>query len=242
MTDRAPHCRAAAYESFARELPDVDSVAGLLRAATAIALHECEDESIDRTQEEIARLAEVIGSRLRGRTPDALVAHAHDVLFEEEGFRGNTENYQDPHNSYVPSVLRRRVGLPITLALVYKCVLDRLGVRVHGVASPGHFLVAVEMGAGRSPMLVDPFHGGRTLTPDEAVRRIEQVTGLAVAEPAGVLPIATHRMWLARMLLNLEHVFVRARRGADAAAMLELRALLDRPPVNRPRINADQSG
>lgn len=242
MADRPQHCRPAAYLAFARELQAVDAASGLLRAATAISLHECADESIDETEAEVARLAEAIGSRLRSREPDAVLAHAHDVLFDEGGFSGNTEDYYNPLNSYLPAVLRRRVGLPITLALVYKCVLDRLGVRVHGVASPGHFMVAVEMGVDRSPMLVDPFHGGRTLTPDEAVKRIEQATGLAVPEPRGVLPIASHRMWLARMLLNLEHVFVRTQRGVDAAAMLELRALLDRPPVNRPQINADQRG
>lgn len=242
MDDRAQHCRAEAYKAFNRELNAADTASGLLRSATAIALHECADESIDETEAEIARLAEAIGSRLRSREPDAVLAHAHEVLFDEGGFSGNTEDYYNPLNSYLPAVLRRRVGLPITLSLVYKCVLDRLGVRVHGVASPGHFVVAVEMGEGRSPMLVDPFHGGRTLTPDEAVRRIEQVTGLAVPEPRGVLPIASHRTWLARMLLNLEHVFLRMQRGEDTAAMQELRTLLDRPPANQPSINIDTSG
>src|SRR5436309_5385577 len=62
-------------------------------------------------------------------------------LFLERGFRGNAEDYYDPHNSYLNRVLDRRLGLPITLSLVYVEVARRCGRRAEGVGLPGHFVV-----------------------------------------------------------------------------------------------------
>jgi regulator of sirC expression with transglutaminase-like and TPR domain len=77
---------------------------------------------------------------------------------------GNATDYYNPRNSYLPLVLKTREGLPITLTLVYKCVLDGLGLTVHGINAPGHFMAGVESadadGAEPARMLVDPFEGG----------------------------------------------------------------------------------
>ncbi len=72
-------------------------------------------------------------------------------LFESLGFRGNTRDYGDPENSFLDSVLKRRVGIPITLALVMMEVGRRVGAPVHGVGMPGHFLV---MDASRDGVVV----------------------------------------------------------------------------------------
>ena len=62
-------------------------------------------------------------------------------LFNELGFVGNREHYEDPRNSCLNEVLDRRTGIPITLALIYIEVARRAGLRAEGVNFPGHFLV-----------------------------------------------------------------------------------------------------
>jgi len=220
-------CRPAAFALFAEQSVDWESDRALERAAIAIAMHELEDVDPAAVEAQLDALAQRIRARVRGGSTTALLAHAHDVLFEEEKFRGNARDYYNPHNSYLPIVLRDRQGLPITLALVYKAVLGRLGLSVTGVNAPGHFLVCVEPG-GDAPMLVDAFTGGRTLNVDEAVRRVEQVTGMSVSDPARVLGRASHRLWLSRMLANLENIFLHTGAHDHLAAMLELRQVLER--------------
>ncbi|HEX2481803.1 MAG TPA: transglutaminase-like domain-containing protein, partial [Methylomirabilota bacterium] len=82
-------------------------------------------------------------------------------LFEEEGFRGNTEDYYDPRNSFLDDVIERRLGIPITLSVVYVAVAAWAGLEAAGVGLPGHFIVRAMRG-GRDQLL-DPFHGGKLL-------------------------------------------------------------------------------
>jgi regulator of sirC expression with transglutaminase-like and TPR domain len=160
------------------------------------------------------------------------LAHLHDVLFDVIGFIGNVEDYYNPANSYLPEVLRTRRGLPITLVLLYKCVAESVGLKVHGVNSPGHFLAAVECrepGSTTAPakwMYVDPFYGGELLDREDVCRRVAETTGVVAADSSPWLKPATHRQWLSRMLNNLQAVFAHTGRERDLYAMQELQALI----------------
>ena len=225
------HCRGRAFEALARQLDDLDTTAGLVRCAAAVAMHQMDDIEPLEIEAALSALADDVADRLQHPTPQAVLAHAHAVLFEQMRFRGNVRNYYDPRNSLLPAVLRRRVGLPISLSLVYKAVLERLGLRVEGINAPGHFLVAIHAAEmnhhPERAMLVDPFHGGKVLSRDEAYGRIEEVAGGRVERTDDLLQIATHEQWLLRLLQNLIGAFSRAERKEDAAAMLELRALVE---------------
>jgi regulator of sirC expression with transglutaminase-like and TPR domain len=87
------------------------------------------------------------------------------VLFHEAGFHGNTERYEDPRNSYLPSVLARRTGLPISLSIVYLLVARRLGLELDPVGLPGHFIVGCFL--GDAPFFIDPFERGAFRTRGE---------------------------------------------------------------------------
>lgn len=87
------------------------------------------------------------------------------VLFHEAGFHGNVEHYEDPLNSFLPSVLERRTGLPITLSVVYLLVAQRLGVELEPVALPGHFLIGAF--TEHTPFFIDPFERGAFRTQGE---------------------------------------------------------------------------
>ena len=68
-------------------------------------------------------------------------ASLNRYLFEELGFRGNRDDYYDPRNSYLNQVLERRVGIPITLSVLYLEIATRIGLDLKGVSFPGHFMV-----------------------------------------------------------------------------------------------------
>jgi regulator of sirC expression with transglutaminase-like and TPR domain len=130
----------------------------------------------------------------------ALIATVHETL----GFAGNTRDYYDPRNSYFHSVLERRTGIPITLALVYLALGRRLGLDVRGVGFPGHFLVTV----GPEPrVIVDPF-SGQVLTREQCQERLTAALGPGARLGPQHLAEATPAEFLVRMLRNLKQIFL----------------------------------
>jgi regulator of sirC expression with transglutaminase-like and TPR domain len=221
------YCRPAAYRLFEQQLTSVETGVGLFRAAFAIALHEKPESDLAEVETIVENLSDAIAGRVRSRATPALMAHLHDVLFDVFGLRGNSKDYFNPANSYLPDVLRSQQGLPITLVLIYKRVAEPLGLTVHGVNAPGHFLAEVEAGGQSSGSLyIDPFFGGGLLSEVEVVERVHQATGLDVVWSPNLLGRATHRQWLGRMLNNLQAAFAGMGQERDVCAMQELQSLL----------------
>jgi regulator of sirC expression with transglutaminase-like and TPR domain len=226
--NRPAYCRPSAYHEFAAALNDLDSLDGLVDAATAIARHEFPQCRATDVRSTLDHLAAAVGRAAPSGTVQARLAHLHDLLFDVVGFRGNADDYYNPGNSYLPEVLRTRRGIPITLVLVYKAVAHRVGVKVHGINAPGHFLAAVydEEQSAAAPLLIDPFYGGSVLDREEALARLSLASGRPVEPAKHVFQPATHAQWLMRMLHNLLAIFAHAGRDRDALAMQELEGLL----------------
>jgi regulator of sirC expression with transglutaminase-like and TPR domain len=199
---------------------------GLLAGAVAIARHHDADATLDECRAMLDAMATEIRSRVRGNQPQALLAHLHEYLFTELGMVGNSLNYHDAKNSYLPSVLEGRRGLPITLSLVYKLVADRIGLTVHGIGLPGHFCAGVTTDVDAPPMIVDCFAGGRVLTTAEAEQRAIDTYGPQFEWSDALLRPVTHRHWLTRMMQNLLHTFGERDQMTDVGAMLEMELLL----------------
>lgn len=150
-------------------------------------------------------------------------------LFEHEGFGPNVEDYYDPRNSFLDQVLERRVGIPISLALVYLEVARQVGIPAYGVGFPGHFLVRVGRGAGA--LVLDPYADGAALDEDELDRRLAAIFGAGVqtvgADP-GLLRAATRRGILVRLLANLKALYSVA--GDLTRALIAVDAILALAP------------
>jgi regulator of sirC expression with transglutaminase-like and TPR domain len=217
-------CRPEAFHLFADQLNHLDETDALVRAAVAVSMHQLGDVDLERLFDTLRGYAEVVRSRVRTKRIEAVLAHLHQVLFEDAGFSGDQRNYYDPRNSYLPEVLRRRTGIPISLTLIYKAVAERVGLRVEGVNAPGHFLARVHDHSG--PILVDTFFRGQMLTPEEALERLAQITGRVIPPDTRLLRTATHTQWLARMIANLQSIFSDTDQHQDLAAMHELQKLL----------------
>lgn len=226
MTESAPiYCRPRAFELFAAQMPFLNERRGLLKAAVAISIHEHEDVEPTMVDQELEAIAQRVRDRAPSGQPSALLAHLHDILFDEMELQGNEADYYNPDNSYLPCVLETRMGIPITLALLYADVAGRLGFNVEGVNAPGHFLVALVEEDDRWT-LVDPYFRGRIMTRDEALSRIAKIVPGSAGDHSHLLAVATHRQWVMRMLRNLMGVFQHQGKDDDAAAMAELAALL----------------
>ena len=227
------HCRLDAFTALRDELVDLETTDGLVRAAVAVSMHEMDPDEADplRVMTMLDDLADQVRGRVVGDSPRALLAHAHHVLFEEARFRGNLGDYDNPANSYLPRVLKTRLGLPILLTLVYKAVLERLDIPTFGINAPSHFLAAVpavavgSISSQRDDLaLIDPFCGGKLLSRSEAVHRIAMNADgdMLLDENVDLLPLATHKQWLIRIITNLHMGFDRRGQVDDSRAMSEM--------------------
>ena len=157
-------------------------------------------------------------------------------LFEVLGFRGNTRRYADPRNSFLNDVLDRRVGIPISLAVVTMEVGRRVGVELQGVGLPGHFLVRHD---AEPPVLIDPFGGGRVVDESECEALFRTVHGPVVPFDRSMLAPVGPRAILVRMLANLLQLYLAGGDARSAGWVLRLRTLV--PAESRQEL-ADLAG
>ncbi len=154
------------------------------------------------------------------------ISIANHYLFTELGFGGNSSDYYDPRNSCLNEVLARRTGIPITLSVVYMEIARRLSKPVYGVGMPGHFLVLYDDREYRA--FVDPFYGGRLLSPGDCRERARTTAGVDIDESPQSMQPVSNRHILIRMLNNLRAVY--AKQEAHAKSVEVLGLLLEASP------------
>lgn len=150
-------------------------------------------------------------------------------LFNEMRFSGNVEDYYDPRNSYLNQVMERRIGIPITLSILYLEVGKRLGLNLKGISFPGHFLV--KLAVKRGQLVLDPFIGGEAQSEADLRARLAQVLPPGKAEKAQLdryLEPATPRQIIARVLRNLKNIYMQTGKLEQALAVMQ-RMLLVMP-------------
>jgi regulator of sirC expression with transglutaminase-like and TPR domain len=141
------------------------------------------------------------------------------LLFEDLGLRGNTEDYGDPRNSFLNQVLDRRLGIPISLAVLAIEVGRRVGVSMAGVGMPGHFLVGAT-----ADVYIDAFQGGRRLGPDDCRRLYGALFGPSAPWSPSLLAPTPPRAIVARLLANLTSNYRRLGDTKARAWVARLRA------------------
>lgn len=147
-------------------------------------------------------------------------------LFEVVGFDGNHRRYDDPRNSFLDAVLDRRVGIPISLAVVTMEVGRRLGIELGGVALPGHFLVRHDGTVDGLVAYIDPFRSGRLLDAAGCQDLYRSLFGPGASFRDGMLAPVGPRAILARMLANLRTIFAASGDARSLGWALRLRAAI----------------
>jgi regulator of sirC expression with transglutaminase-like and TPR domain len=173
------------------------------------------DEMAERVKRHLAPLDSPINT----------VNTINSVLFDHYGFRGNTDDYYDPRNSFLNDVLDRRVGIPITLSTLYIEVARRINFPIVGVGMPGHFLV--KYWDRREEFFLDPYANGKILTREDCRKRLVEQYGDAVEFNDRLLARATHRQILWRMLNNLKDIYVKGHAIDKCLSMVDMMLIID---------------
>eukprot|EP00936_MAST-01D_sp_MAST-1D-sp1_P000248 g248.t1 len=228
------------HEQVAEQLAQLArDAADIMREAEVdaeVAAHDAED-SADREldpQQELGRAAvpaeHAQHTHLRQLVRAFFAPAPHGL-----GFRGDTDDYYNPMQSSLPSVLDRRAGLPITLAVVFAAVAARQTppLQLQGVNTPAHFILrldtdpAVRMQpdatederqeatgndaqwpASAKPIFCDAFHGV-LLSVSDVARRVKFALGGRLTQDdleRALEPVPAPLVWT-RMLRNLAVTF-----------------------------------
>lgn len=143
-----------------------------------------------------------------------------DFLFGKMGFRGNKGDYNDPRNNFLNDVLERRLGIPISLSVIYVDIANRMGIPAYGISLPGHFIVGFR--DNDEEIWLDPYHDGRRLDLTDCVELIYKASGYEGPIEASWFAPAPGREILARMLANLRSSYVSASLWSAAENTIQL--------------------
>lgn len=196
----------------------------LAYGALLIALEDYPRLDVQGCLDELEGLAVRVAQRCVPNEPPVFrLGHLHAEMFDVDGYRGDTVSYYDPRNAYLNEVIERKLGIPITLSIVFLHVATKLGFTASGVGLPGHYVVKVQFELNE--VYVDPFHDGTTLTMAELAELVRQVTGRDTRLTGAHLRAWSGRETLARVLANLQNMWTRAgdtRRANAARERLEI--------------------
>ncbi len=192
--------------------PDIDLEAG----AFAIALIRYPEMKIDDYRQQLDAMASLLGQRLRGSVDGVMVIREmNGYLVDALGFQGcDQDHYYDPDNSCLNRVLDRRVGIPVTLSVVYLLLAERLDLPLRGTNFPTRFLMKYD--SDSEEFFVDAFDAGAILDHGECRRFLR---GLGIDYHPAYLEPVSNRLIVARMMRNLAEIYRKSE--PDLTAELE---------------------
>jgi regulator of sirC expression with transglutaminase-like and TPR domain len=228
MISREPTAAAARFRDLINR---ADEQIDLAEAALLIAKSVNAELDIARSLSQIEALAAQLAQRLPDYASQTeRILALNKFLFDEQGFAPNIDNYYDPRNSFLNEVLERRVGIPISLSILYIEVGRRIGLPLRGVSFPGHFLVKCKVNDGL--VVLDPYCRGMSLSLHDLQERLREVKGGEVSRAviAGMLVSANKKEILARVLRNLKAIYVE--REDDSAALSVMEWIITLTPTD----------
>ena len=182
----------------------------LLEAAACIAQDDYPELDVQQVLGDVDQLLARILRRLPADASSLQkLRQLNQFFFRDLSFGGNVNDYYDPDNSYLNAVLRKRRGIPITLAVLWLELATGLGLNARGVNFPGHFMVKVNLPKGQ--VVIDPFNG-QSLSREELSERLEPFCQQPSLDgkfgvPMGLyLQSAAPRDIIARILRNLKEI------------------------------------
>jgi regulator of sirC expression with transglutaminase-like and TPR domain len=210
-------------DEFVRMLRRDEQSFDLAHAALLVAAES--DPAMD-VQDSLARL-EAWAEELRQHIQPSFnnlqkLARLRAFAFEHLGFRGDSKDYYSPSNSLLNEVMERRLGVPLTLSILFLELGWRIGIPFEGVGFPGHFLV--RLSGEISDLVLDPYARGMTVREEDCRRMLQDITGGRLEYDASMLASVSKHAMIERLLRNLKSAYLRM--GDDARALLAVERLL----------------
>jgi regulator of sirC expression with transglutaminase-like and TPR domain len=208
------------HQSF-REIAALDEDSFPLdRASLVLALEEYPDLDIQaclRRLDTLAARAEVLIGIDRNAVN--IIESINEILFVQEGLRGNEDDYDDPLNSFLNGVLDRRLGIPISLSIIYMEVARRINFPIDGIGFPGHFLI--KHTAKDRDIIIDAYNLGRILTPNDCQELLDKVHDGAMLMNAALLQPMEKKAIITRMLYNLKDIYIQREQYPKVLSVIE---------------------
>ncbi len=194
-------------QNFLDEINQPDEQINLAKAAFYYALDEYPDLEVEEYLNALDTMAEEVKERLPdSHYPLKILQTINHYLFADLDYRGNTEDYYNPRNSYLNEVIDRRTGIPITLSVLYLEIAKRLNFPMVGIGMPGHFIIRPDF--ENAGIFVDVFNQGEILFEQDCEERLSQVYQQNVKlEPHFLQPVSNQQI-LVRMLTNLKYIYL----------------------------------
>ncbi len=214
------------YREFRQAVDRGEDKIDLGRAALTIALSDYPDLDIAAYLARIDQLAVEVTQRCDGSAEVYnSIAALNYVLFQQYGFRGNSDDYYDPKNSFLNEVIERKTGIPITLSILYMEVAQRVGLAIEGVGFPGHFLV--KHAQNGVEIVIDPFQQGDIKSREDLTRMLGGLYGGTVEFHDEYLKPASKKEILRRMLGNLKGIYAKTNDLVKLLSVLDQAIILD---------------
>lgn len=217
---------AGALEEFAQAMAGADEDIDLARVALIVARIQYPDLEIEPILDSLNALAARVRARFDPEDSPVQQAQALTAtLIKDLGLQGATRNYYDPRNSFLNDVIERKVGIPVSLSILYLSVGARAGIALGGTAVPRHFLVRL-LGVA-PPIFIDVYGRGRMMdleTCQESVRRMFQ--GQIELHPE-MFETVSHASIITRLLTNLKMIYLNSMRYAAVVPILDRMILIN---------------
>ncbi len=208
------------------EINQSDRDINLARAALYIAQTTYPDLDINAQLQLLDEMAKEVAKRLpQSRYPLMVIRTINNYLYEELGFTGNHSNYYDPRNSFLNEVLARRTGIPITLALVYLEIAQRIDFPMMAIGMPGHFMIRPDF--EDSEIFIDTFHNGDILFAEDCRQKLMNIYQQEIPYlTPSLVPTVTKPQFIARMLNNLQVIYLDRGDLANALVIKDLLSIV----------------
>ena len=206
---------------YVSRIPDSElTTTQLVEAALAISWEEYPHIDLSSYRDALDGMASDLRQRLQGiNYPLKVISEINRYLFEEQTFCGNEHNYYDPRNSFLTDVISRRLGIPLTLSMVYMAIGDRIGFPLEGVSLPGHFILRPQR--SDIEVFIDPFTKGEIMFKEDCAAKLVQIYGpQAELKPEYLETVGVRRI-LERLLMNLKLIYLNQKKFHKALSTIE---------------------
>ena len=207
------------WDNFAQEVSRSDESINLARASLYCAQAEYPELEVAKYLQQLDQIAEDIAVKLPSeRYPLQIIKNINDYLYNCLEFRGNNQDYYNPKNSFLNDVIDLRIGIPLTLSIIYLEIAKRLDFPMLGIGMPGHFIIRPDF--DDAGIFVDAFNQGEILFKEDCEAKLQQLYQQPIKlEPQFLAPV-NNKQILARMLTNLKQIYLHRRQYNNVLAII----------------------
>lgn len=212
-------------QKFYQEIQKPDEDIDLARASLYIAQEEYPEIDPEVYIQSLDGMAQELSKRLpANKYPLIIIQNINEYLYDDLGFNGNNSDYYDTQNSFLNKVIERRLGIPISMSLIYLEIARRINFPMVGVGMPGHFLIRPEI--EEMEIFVDTFNNGEVIFTQDCQDRLNQIYQKNIVFKPEYLAAVTKKQFLARILDNLKIIYVHQQEIEKALGAVERKLLL----------------